>query len=56
MALAVKAIPTLYGAEAIRLREEMEAGEAAYESHPRRNRDNDPFIIQMRAMLQRSGF
>lgn len=55
MATAIKAIPTLQGEDAIRFREEMEANERAFLSRPRRDRDTDPFVIQMRAMLRKSG-
>lgn len=56
MALAIKAIPTLYGEDAIRFREEMEKNEELYETMPKRDRNKDPFVIGMRAMLKRSGF
>lgn len=56
MALAIKAIPTLYGEDAIRFRDEMEANEKAYLTRGRKDRENDPFIIKMREMLKRSGF
>ncbi len=55
MATAIKAIPTLQGEDAFRFREEMEANERAFLSRPKRNRDSDPFVIQMRAMLHNSG-
>lgn len=55
MALAIKAIPTLYGEDAVRFREEMEANERAFLSRPKKDREKDPFIIEMREMLKRSG-
>lgn len=55
MALAIKAIPTLYGEDAIRFREEMEANERAFLNSPKKDREKDPFIIEMREMLKRSG-
>lgn len=56
MATAIKAIPTLYGEDAIRFREEMEANEQAFLNRPKKDREKDPFVIKMRAMLKRSGF
>jgi hypothetical protein len=55
MASPIKAIPTLEGEDAIRFREEMEANEQAFRSRPKKNRDEDPFIIKMREVLRRSG-
>ena len=55
MATAIKAIPTLYGEDAIRFREEMEANERAFLAREPKDRDNDPFINEMRKMLERSG-
>ena len=56
MATAIKAIPTLSGEDAIRFREEMEANEQAFLTRPKKDREKDPFVIKMRAMLKRSGF
>ena len=56
MATAIKAIPTLYGEDAIRFREEMEASEQAFLNCPKKDREKYPFVIKMRAMLKRSGF
>ena len=57
MATAIKAIPTLRGEDAICFREEMEAYERAFlNSKIKNDRESDPFIIKMRAMLKRSGF
>ncbi|MDY3848164.1 MAG: hypothetical protein SOZ58_07595 [Prevotella sp.] len=55
MATAIKAIPTLYGEDAIRFREEMEANERAFLAREKKDREKDPFIIEMREMLKRSG-
>ena len=55
MATAIKAIPTLYGEEATRFRLMAEEAERRYESTPARDRENDPYVINMRNMLQRSG-
>lgn len=56
MAIAIKAIPTLDGETAFRVREEMERNEQLYDTMPRRNRDIDPFVVEMREMLRRSGY
>lgn len=55
MATAIKAIPTLHSEDAIRFREEMEANERAFLTRPKRDRDSDPFVIKMRAMLRKAG-
>ena len=55
MATAIKAIPTLYGEEAMRFRQMAEDAERQYESAPTRDRKSDPYVISMRNMLQRSG-
>ena len=36
--------------------EEMEANEQAFLNRPKKDREKDPFVIKMRAMLKRSGF
>lgn len=55
MATAIKAIPTLYGEEATRFRQMVEEAERRYESVSVRDRKSDPYVINMRNMLQRSG-
>lgn len=55
MAIAIKAIPTLYGEDAIRFREEMERNEEEFRKRGPRNRDNDPFVIKMREVLKQAG-
>lgn len=55
MATAIKAIPTLYGEDAIRFREEMERNEQASLQANSHDRDSDPFVIKMREMLKRAG-
>lgn len=55
MATAIKAIPTLYGEEATRFRQMAEDAERRFESAPVRDRKSDPYVINMRNMLQRSG-
>ena len=55
MAIPIKAIPTLRGEDAVRFREEMEANERAFQNREKREKEKDPFIVAMRAMLKRSG-
>ncbi|MBP3504790.1 MAG: hypothetical protein J6K43_00100 [Lachnospiraceae bacterium] len=54
MATAIKAILTLYGEDAVRFREEMEANEKAFLSkESKKDRESDPFIVKMRSLLRR---
>ena len=55
MAIAIKAIPTLYGEDAIRFREEMEQNEEAYLRRKPRDRNSDPYVIKMRKILEQAG-
>lgn len=59
MAIPIKAIPTLIGEDAIRFRKEMEANEKEFLKREKegtlRNKEKDPFIIEMNEMLKRSG-
>lgn len=55
MAIAIKAIPTLYGEEAIRFRQEMEQGEHSFDMRPKEDITVDPRFIAMKRMLNRSG-
>ena len=50
MALAVKAIPTLYGEEAREFRDRADEVERRYLERPRRNLNNDPLILEVRKM------
>lgn len=55
MATAIKAIPTLYGEDAVRFREEMEANEKVFLSkESKKDRESDPFIVKMRSLLRHS--
>lgn len=55
MAIAIKAIPTLYGEDAVRFRAEMEANEQAFlRKKDKGDRESDPFIQKMREMLKRA--
>lgn len=55
MAIAIKAIPTLYGEDAVRFREEMERNEEAYLHSSQRDRNSDPYVIKMRKVLKQTG-
>lgn len=55
MAIAIKAIPTLYGEEATRFRMEMERGEQAFDNRPYYDITKDPAFSAMKRMLNRSG-
>ena len=55
MALAVKAIPTLYGEEAREFRDRADEVERRYLERPRRNLNNDPQILAVREILRKGG-
>lgn len=50
MALAVKAIPTLYGEEAREFRDRADEVERRYLERPKRDLNNDPLILEVRNM------
>ena len=54
MALAIKAIPTLYGDEARRFREMADETERKYDMRPKRDLKADPRYQAMRTILERS--
>lgn len=56
MALAIKAIPTLYGKDAIRFREMAERVEKEVSLRPAKDKSKDPFVMKMHKMLKLSGF
>lgn len=55
MALAIKAIPTLYGEEAREFRERADEVERRYMERPRRNLNTDPKILAVREILSKGG-
>lgn len=55
MAIAIKAIPTLYGEEATRFRMAMEMAEAEYDAREKQDIKSDPMYAAMKRMLERSG-
>ena len=55
MALAVKAIPTLYGEEAREFRDRADEVERRYLERPRRNLNNDPKILAVSEILRKGG-
>lgn len=56
MALAIKAIPTLYGDDAINFRKKADSVEKKYLSQKDKEKSKDLFVIKMHEMLKRSGF
>ena len=54
MALAIKAIPTLYGEEARRFQETADETERKYDISPKRDIKKDPRYRAMRTILERS--
>ena len=50
MALAVQAIPTLYGEEAREFRDRADEVERRYLERPKRDLNNDPLILEVRKM------
>ncbi len=54
MALAIKAIPTLYGEEARRFQEMADETEQKYDISPKRDMTKDPRYRAMRTILERS--
>ena len=54
MALAIKAIPTLYGDEARRFREMADEMERKFDMRPKRDLATDPRYKAMRTILERS--
>lgn len=55
MALAVKAIPTLYGEEAREFRDRADEVERRYMERPKRDLNNDPKILAVREILRKGG-
>ena len=54
MALAIKAIPTLYGEEARRFQEMADETERKYDISPKRDIKKDPRYRAMRTILERA--
>ena len=54
MALAIKAIPTLYGEEARRFQDIADETERKYDISPKRDIKKDPRYRAMRTILERS--
>ena len=55
MAIAIKAIPTLYGAEARDFRDRADEGERRNNKRPKRNLNNDPKVLAVREILRKGG-
>ena len=54
MAIAIIAIPTLYGEDAIRFREEIERVENEYDHQPKRDIKQDPRYAMMKKILSKA--
>ena len=54
MATAIKAIPTLYGEDAIRFREEMDKVDFAFDNRPYRDIKQDPRYAKMKKILSKA--
>lgn len=56
MAIAIKAIPTLFGEDAITFREKADRVEEKFLACKAKDKSKDTFVIKMHEMLKRSGF
>ncbi len=54
MAIAIKAIPTLHGEDAIRFREEIEKVDKEYDLRPKHNLTQDPRYAMMKKILSKA--
>lgn len=54
MALAIKAIPTLYGEDAVRFREEIEKVDQQCDTRPERDLTQDPRYTMMKKILSKA--
>ena len=54
MAIAIKAIPTLYGEDAVRFREEIEKVDKKNDSRPERKLTEDPRYETMKKILSKA--
>ena len=54
MATAIKAIPTLYGEDAIRFREETEKVDREFDNRPERDLTTDPRYAMMKKILSKA--
>ena len=54
MATAIKAIPTLYGEDAIRFREEIEKVDREFDKRPERDLTTDPRYAMMKKILSKA--
>lgn len=54
MALAIKAIPTLYGEDAVRFREEIEKVDQQCDTRPERDLTQDPRYAMMKKILSKA--
>ncbi|WP_337671707.1 hypothetical protein [Prevotella sp.] len=54
MAIAIKAIPTLYGEDAVRFRKEIEKVDKEYDLRPKRDITKDPRYAMMKKILSKA--
>lgn len=54
MAIAIKAIPTLYGEYAVRFRKEIEKVDKEYDLRPKRDLTKDPRYAMMKKILSKA--
>ncbi len=54
MAIAIKAIPTLYGEDAVRFREAIEQADREFDARPQRDITKDARYIMMKNILRKS--
>lgn len=54
MAIAIKAIPTLYGEDAVRFRDEIEKVDKEYGLRPERDLTQDPRYAMMKKILTKA--
>ena len=54
MAIAIKAIPTLYGEDAVRFREAIEQADREFDTRPQRDITNDARYVMMKNILRKS--
>ena len=54
MAIAIKAIPTLYGEDAVRFREAIEQADREFDARPQRDITKDARYIMMKNVLRKA--
>ena len=54
MAIAIKAIPTVYGEDAVRFREAIDQADREFDAPPQRDTPNDARYIMMKNVLRKA--